>query len=171
MAEGKHKLRFTSNHDECAWHDTPIGLYGSLDASIAAFAATLFYPGVPLLYTGQEIGYPTQLPFFSNLPINWNYGQIPLTRYQQLIQVYQAHDVCHNGEFSDYSSTDAVCFKRYNNQKSLWCIVNTKNSSYHIDTPNELQGVQSVELLSGQDVVFSNQIQLSNYQIQLYVLE
>ena len=56
MVEGKHKLRFTSNHDECAWHDTPIGLYGGLDASIAAFAATLFYPGVPLLYTGQEIG-------------------------------------------------------------------------------------------------------------------
>ena len=98
-------------------------------------------------------------------------GKVLLTRYQELLQVYQAHDVCRNGEFSDYSSTDAVCFKRHNNQKSLWCLVNTKNNSYHINVPNELQGMQTAELLSGQDVVFSNQIQLSNYQIQLYVLE
>ena len=170
MIEGKHKLRFTSNHDECAWHDTPIGLYGGLDASIAAFAATLFYPGVPLLYSGQELGYPTQLPFFSNLPINWNYGQSVLTQYQELMQVYQAHDVCRNGEFVDYSSTDAVCFKRHNNQKSLWCIVNTKNSSYHINVPNELQGVQSVELLSGDLVSFSSTFTVLPFGVYLFIL-
>ena len=117
IEEGKHKLRFTSNHDECAWQDTPIGLYGSLDASIAAFAATLFYPGVPLA-TGQEIGYPTQLPFFSNLPVDWNYGQSTLSRYQQLMEVYKTHDVCRNGVFEDFSSTNAVLFKRVNNQET-----------------------------------------------------
>ena len=147
-----------------------IGLYGGLDASIAAFAATLFYPGVTLLYTGQEIGYPTQLPFFSNLPINWNYGQSVLTQYQELLQVYQTHDVCRYGEFSDYSSTDAVCFKRHNNQKSLWCIVNTKNSSYHINIPNELQGLQTAELLSGDSVSFSSTFTVLPFGVYLYIL-
>ncbi|MEC9159021.1 MAG: alpha-amylase family glycosyl hydrolase [Bacteroidota bacterium] len=171
IEEGKHKLRFTSNHDECAWHDTPIGLYGSLDASIAAFAATLFYPGVPLLYTGQEIGYPTQLPFFSNLPVDWNYGQSTLSRYQQLMEVYKTHDVCRNGVFEDFSSTDAVLFKRVNNQETLWCIINTKNNSYHINVPNELQGVHLVEELTGQQIGFSNTLELLNFGVYLFFIE
>ena len=171
IEEGKHKLRFTSNHDECAWHDTPIGLYGSLDASIAAFAATLFYPGVPLLYTGQEIGYPTQLPFFSNLPVDWNYGQSTLSRYQQLMEVYKTHDVCRNGVFEDFSSTDAVLFKRVNNQETLWCIINTKNNSYHMNLPNELQGVHLVEELTGQQIGFSNTLELLNFGVYLFFIE
>ena len=171
IGEGKHKLRFTSNHDECAWHDTPIGLYGSLDASIAAFAATLFYPGVPLLYTGQEIGYPTQLPFFSNLSVDWNYGQSTLSRYQQLMEVYKTHDVCRNGVFEDFSSTDAVLFKKFNNQETLWCIINTKNIPYHISLPNELQGVHLVEELTGQQIGFSNTLELLNFGVYLFFIE
>ena len=171
IGEGKHKLRFISNHDECAWHDTPLGLYGSLDASIAAFAATLFYPGVPLLYTGQEIGYPTQLPFFSNLPVDWNYGQSTLSRYQQLMEVYKTHDVCRNGVFEDFSSTDAVLFKRVNNHETLWCIINTKNSSHHINVPNELQGVHLVEELTGQQIGFSNTLELLNFGVYLFFIE
>ena len=164
-------MRFTSNHDECAWLDTPIGLYGSLDASIAAFAATLFYPGVPLLYTGQEIGYPTQLPFFSNLPVDWNYGQSTLSRYQQLMEVYKTHDVCRNGVFEDFSSTDAVLFKRVNNQETLWCIINTKNNSYHTNLPHELQGVHLVEELTGQQIGFSNTLELLNFGVYLFFIE
>ena len=64
--EGKEKVRFTTNHDQCAWDGTALDIYGGLDASLAAFAATLFYPGVPLLYTGQEIGWNIQIPFFTN---------------------------------------------------------------------------------------------------------
>ena len=171
IEEGKHKLRFTSNHDECAWHDTPIGLYGSLDASIAAFAATLFYPGVPLLYTGQEIGYPTQLPFFSNLPVDWNYGQSTLSRYQQLMEVYKTYDVCRNGVLEDFSSTDAVLFKRVNNQETLWCIINTKNISHHINVPSELQGLHLVEELTEQQIGFSNTLELLNFGVYLFFIE
>ena len=57
VPEGKEKVRFTTNHDQCAWDGTAIDIYGGVDASLAAFAATLFYPGVPLIYTGQEIGW------------------------------------------------------------------------------------------------------------------
>lgn len=28
ISNGAHKLRFTSNHDKCAWEDTPLGFFG-----------------------------------------------------------------------------------------------------------------------------------------------
>jgi len=56
IPSGSHKLRFTSNHDECAWNDTPIGLFGGKDASMSAFVITAFMGGVPLIYNGQEVG-------------------------------------------------------------------------------------------------------------------
>ena len=86
------------------------------------------------------------------------------------MQVYHAHDVSRNGEFFDYSITDAVCFKRHNNQKSLWCIINTKNSSYHIDVPSELQGVQTAELLSGDLVSFSSTFPVLPFGVYLFIL-
>jgi hypothetical protein len=64
-----------------------------------------------------------------------------------------------------------VLFKRVNNQETLWCIINTKNNSYHINVPNELQGVHLVEELTGQQIGFSNTLELLNFGVYLFFIE
>ena len=53
---GKHLLRFTTNHDQSAWESTPMVLFKGKQGALAASVATIFMEGVPLFYTGQEVG-------------------------------------------------------------------------------------------------------------------
>ncbi|MCH1611775.1 MAG: alpha-amylase family glycosyl hydrolase, partial [Flavobacteriales bacterium] len=149
VPEGKEKVRFTTNHDQCAWDGTAIDVYGGMDASLAAFAATLFYPGVPLIYTGQEIGWNIQIPFFSNSLINWNYGASTLDFYKKIMSTYTNNDEFILGALNDYSSSDFICIKREIVGNSAWCLVNSKNTISSFSLPLELQNFSGTNLLDG----------------------
>ena len=69
-------------------------------------------------------------------------------------------------EYLKTSSTDAVLFKGSTTKKL--CIINTKNNSYHINVPNELQAVHLVEELTGQQIGFSNTLELLNFGVYLF---
>jgi glycosidase len=63
----KHKdenilLNYTSTHDVNSWQGTSIELYGDAYKMLTAF--TYIFPGMPLLYTGQEYDLNKRLLFF-----------------------------------------------------------------------------------------------------------
>ncbi len=68
---GSLRLRFSSNHDLCAWHKPGLERYGP-DAAKAAAVLTFTLPGVPLIYNGQEAGNRNRLHLFERTPIDWN---------------------------------------------------------------------------------------------------
>jgi glycosidase len=169
VPEGKEKVRFTSNHDQCAWDGTAIDVYGGLDASVAAFAATLFYPGVPLIYTGQEIGWNIQIPFFSNSVVNWNYGTSTLERYKKLMNAYTNNDEFKSGVLNDYSSSELICFNRIINGEKAWCLVNSKNIISTFILPLELQNFSGVNLLDGSSFTINGStISLNPYEVLVF---
>ncbi len=57
VPEGKHIVRWITNHDDGAWDDSPVNIFKSQKGAMAAFAVTSLIGGVPLIYNGQEIGY------------------------------------------------------------------------------------------------------------------
>ena len=124
-----------------------------MDASLAAFAATLFYPGVPLIYTGQEIGWNIQIPFFSNSTVNWNYGVSTLEMYKNLLNAYANNEEFKIGVLNDYSSSNIICVNREIVGNSAWCLVNSKNTISSFSLPLELQNFSGTNLLNG--AVFS----------------
>ena len=67
---GSLHLRFSSNHDLCAWHQPGMQRYGP-QAAKAAAVLTFALPGVPLIYNGQEVGNCVKLPLFERVPIDW----------------------------------------------------------------------------------------------------
>ena len=169
VPEGKEKVRFTSNHDQCAWDGTAIDIYGSLDASLAAFAATLFYPGVPLIYTSQEIGWNIQIPFFTNSVVNWSYGASTLENYKNLMNAYTNNEEFKIGALSDYSSSDIICINREIVGNSAWCLVNSKNTISSFSLPLELQNFSGTNLLDGSSfVVNGNTISLAPYETLVF---
>jgi len=169
VPNGKEKVRFTTNHDQCAWDGTAIGIYGGLDASFAAFAATLFYPGVPLIYTGQEIGWNNQIPFFSNSTINWNYGASTLENYKKLMNAYTNNEEFKSGALNDFSSSDVICINREIIVNSAWCMVNTRNAISSFNLPLELQNFSGTNLLDGSSfVVNGNTISLASYETLVF---
>ena len=63
------KAWFTSNHDENTWNGTEYEKYGEWAKSLAVFNCT--WPGVPLIYSGQELPNHKRLHFFEKDLIQW----------------------------------------------------------------------------------------------------
>jgi alpha-amylase len=63
------KAWFTSNHDENSWNGTEYEKYGALAKSLAVFSCT--WPGMPLVYSGQELPNYKRLQFFEKDAIEW----------------------------------------------------------------------------------------------------
>ena len=62
------RLAFTSNHDENSWNGSEFARMGAARGIMAAF--TFVVPGgLPLIYTGQEVGYDHSFAFSARDPI------------------------------------------------------------------------------------------------------
>ncbi|MBG9375332.1 1,4-alpha-glucan branching protein [Panacibacter sp. DH6] len=72
---GSRKLLFTSNHDENTYHGTEYEKYGVAARAMAAFTCT--WPGIPLIYSGQEKPNYKRLEFFEKDFIDWS-GDVEL---------------------------------------------------------------------------------------------
>jgi glycosidase len=69
--QGTVQMRFSTNHDLCAWEMPAIQRYGP---EAAKAAATLVYclPGVPMIYNGQEVANDKSLSLFEAEKIDWS---------------------------------------------------------------------------------------------------
>lgn len=67
---GSRKLLFTSNHDENTYHGTEYEKYGVRAKAMAIFSCT--WPGIPLIYSGQEKPNLKRLEFFEKDHIDWH---------------------------------------------------------------------------------------------------
>jgi glycosidase len=77
---------FTANHDENSWNGTEFEKYGDMAKSLAAFSMT--WNGVPLLYSGQELGNRKRLAFFEKDPLEEGPDAAELTSfYQSLLRL------------------------------------------------------------------------------------
>ena len=63
------KAWFTSNHDENSWNGTEYEKYGEAAKALSVFSCT--WPGVPLVYSGQESPNYKRLQFFEKDVIEW----------------------------------------------------------------------------------------------------
>lgn len=72
---GSEKLLFTSNHDENTYYGTEFEKYGVCAGAMAVFSCT--WPGIPLIYSGQEKPNKKRLAFFEKDFIDWE-GDVEL---------------------------------------------------------------------------------------------
>jgi glycosidase len=79
------KAWFTANHDENSWNGTEYEKYGALARALAVFSCT--WPGVPLIYSGQEAPNYKRLQFFEKDPIEWKEEAELAGFYQSLLQL------------------------------------------------------------------------------------
>ena len=75
---GSRKLLFTSNHDENSDHGTEYEKYGVAALAVAVFTCT--WPGIPLIYSGQEKPNMKRLAFFEKDFIDWE-GPVDLDSF------------------------------------------------------------------------------------------
>ena len=169
VPKGKHRLRFTTNHDESAWDDSPVKKFKGLQGALSASAITIFLEGIPLLYSGQEIGRASKTPFFSKSPINWNENPFMLKAYTDMMKVYTTHDVARRGENTFFSYRDAVCFKKTYQGKEMLIMSNVRNQQIQISLPIALQNTYWKDALSNANDTLNTIITLAPYQYRILV--
>ena len=118
MPEGGYRMRMTTNHDETAWDEPPVTLFGGTAGARAAFVAMALLPGPPLLYNGQEVESPQELPLFEREPIEWDQPNADEARsfYRSVIELSKDHPSIYGGDlrmvYTD-AEQDVIAYSRH----------------------------------------------------------
>lgn len=164
LPSGAFKLRFTTNHDETAWNDTPLGLFGGIQGSMAAFVLASYLGGVPLIYNGQEVGCPVKLPFFSKSPIDWSTNPNLTFEYKKLIAIRKSSEAVKQGTVESFPDADVVAFKRKLGADEVLVIVNTRNAPNTYTLPAAVANTTWTNPLDNNATVnLGTQVNLSAY--------
>ncbi len=90
-------LTFTSNHDENSWSGSEFSRFG---AALDAMAAMTFMlpRSLPLLYTGQEVGYDHSFAFFEKDAVPSFESNRYTDFYHRLCSIYHSHKALHSAD-------------------------------------------------------------------------
>lgn len=120
LPHGGMRMRFSTNHDETAWDQPPVTLFGGPAGARAAFVAIALLPGPPLLYNGQEVESPQKLPLFEHEPVDWNRPDADAARafYRRVVDLSRTHPAFNtNAEVQAVqtdASADVIVYRRAN---------------------------------------------------------
>jgi glycosidase len=169
ISDGLHRLRFTSNHDKCAWEDTPLVLFGGKEASIAAFVTTAYMGGVPLVYNGQEVGCPIKLPFFSNSEIDWSLNPDIFHEYKRILGIRNSNIALREGALEEFSSDDIVAFVRKSGDNEVLVLVNTRSETKTLELPASIQNTTWQNVINGISTTLSDTINLDAFEYIVFI--
>ncbi len=162
IPEGKKKLRFTTNHDESNIA-TPINVYGGKNGALAASVVAIYLQGVPLLYSGQEVGVADVATYNGTNTIDWTANNDMLTAYTNLLHFYNSATTARTGTLTSYNDLNVVAFTKTTTAQQVAVIVNTRNTSQSFTVPTALQGTWT-NALTGDAVTIGTTLPLTAFQ-------
>ncbi len=140
LSDKTPSLRFITNHDEAAWDNSTVTIFGGADAAFGAFAAVAMSGGVPLIYNGQEIAWPEKIPFFDRYKLDWTSGQDHLKRTKRLMEFRARLAAARGHDFKSFSAGKVIAFSKYDNQESVLALINSSKEPAMIEIPPEFAG-------------------------------
>lgn len=163
LPPGKYPLRFTTNHDESAWDQPPFVIFNGRDGALAASALAIFVGGVPLLYTGQEVGRATPLPFFSRAPIDWSAQPEMLQAYRSLLDVYKRSAAARSGAAVYFPHDEVFAMEKTRGSEHFLLLVNIRNKPIVYSLPAAVAGARWVDELTGTQHSLGTELTLAPY--------
>lgn len=164
LPAGASKLRYITNHDIYAWDNSPSIQFVNNYGSVAAFVAAAFMGGVPLIYSGQETGYPSTISFFELDFIDWDYNMEITNLYKSII-----HSRIENANLIAfplriYSNADVIAFK-HSGSKELLVIINARNSTIVFNVHEEIKNTSWKNTLNNnEELQISDSITLNAFE-------
>ena len=131
--EGGYPMQFITNHDENSWAGTVEERLGKGHKAFAVLSFTV--PGIPLIYSGQEVGLNKKLKFFEKDEIVWSdHSLIPF--YSQLIRLKSENEALWNGnaggeikKIEISNSENIAAFVRIKKNNKVLTIINFSNEN------------------------------------------
>ena len=164
---------FTSNHDENSWNGTEYERYGDMALPLAAFSCT--WPGLPLIYTGQELPVHKRLQFFDRDPIEWTEPVALHGFYRKLLNLRKTHPAFLSDALNRLATShDSQVFSFLRQADDHQVLVMLNFSEYghwdfHVRDPRV--GGMFTELFSGAEQDFSQNtnVDLKPWDVKVWV--
>ncbi|MFO8000500.1 MAG: alpha-amylase family glycosyl hydrolase, partial [Marinilabilia sp.] len=154
---GAYPMQFTSNHDENSWNGTVFERMGKEAAKTMA-ALTFTAEGMPLIYSGQEVGLDKQLEFFEKDQIEWKEESDMTDLYQDLTSLQSANQALWNGKaggemtFIDTNEEEKVlCFSRRKDGNTVVALFNLSDDPVNVSAEGGPEGT-FVEAMNDREV-------------------
>lgn len=164
IPDGKWRMRYSTNHD-LASTASPITSYGGRDAALAAFVIASMLPGVPMVYSSQEIAYSSALSFFNYNILDWNSEPEYRAAYRDILAAYKATAELRGGTLKSYSMTDAMSFCYQSADGGiLLVVVSLSDEPKSVKTPMERVGDTLTNLIDGSTVTLGSVMDLDPYE-------
>ncbi len=136
------KAWFTSNHDENSWNGTEYEKYGDAAKALAVFSCT--WPGLPLIYNGQELPNHKRLQFFEKDPIEWTGNFALHDFYKTLLSLHSSHAALNGDEkfapvqrVATSDSSRVFAYLRKNGDKEVIVFLNLSSEDVSFDVKDE----------------------------------
>ena len=168
-----YRMQFITNHDENSWNGTEFERLGD---GVKTFAVMYFtIPGMPLLYTGQEIGMNKRLSFFEKDEISNTHKEY-FDFYKSLISLKHDNQLFWNGaaggdfEILDIASDSVLAFKRSTSMKDAFVILNLTGNPQKYTTPSGMAGAYT-DYFAGDSKVMDegDENTLSPWEYEIYL--
>jgi glycosidase len=144
---GAMHMNMVTNHDLNSWEGTEFDRYGDGMHAFAVLSYTL--PGIPMMYTGQEIGFNHAFEFFEHDPV------IPMPVHNEYTEFYKklnllkhknhaldAYQPYNQTEFFETDNEDVLAFTRKTDTNQVTVIVNLSNEPVNVNWKGEKPNVE-----------------------------
>lgn len=175
MVKDGYKMNFLTNHDENSWNGTEFERYGK---GVEAFAVlTYTINGMPMIYTGQEIGLKKRLEFFVK-------DQVPSWEKNETFAFYQKlNDLKHKfppllageqgGEMKRYNTDNnksVLIYSRTKDAKEVFVVLNLSAKETEVTVTDSLPKDSYVDYFTGESVnSIPNKFKLASWEYKVLV--
>jgi glycosidase len=101
---GSLRMRFTTNHDKNAWDAPAVLKFGTEGLRLATVLVNTL-PGVPMIYTGEEVANDRKLSLFEKTPVDWTRPRDMGDLWKFLIGIRHSHLALSRGDMLRVPST------------------------------------------------------------------
>ena len=136
------KAWFTTNHDENSWNGTEYEKYGDAAKALAVFSCT--WPGVPLIYSGQELPNRKRLKFFEKDVIDWKDDYQLHSFYQTLLKLHSEnpalngdHTIASVSRLNTSAEDKVIAFRRKNENHEVVVLLNLSNETINLEIKDQ----------------------------------
>ena len=156
---------YITNHDQNAWWGTEFEKFGNSVEQLAALS--FVYAGIPMLYSGQEVGFNRRLDFFNKDTITWPTTSKWTPFYQKLIDLKRKNSALFNGTSGgdmvllSNSNDDVVSFSRTKGSNKVLMLLNLSATAQTTTVTTGLASTYLYRYSDGTKVLVGNQLTLT----------
>lgn len=152
LPDGAYTLNFMDNHDKNSYEHTIMEAYGA-EPMETMFSFLYMIPGVPMIYTGDEIGLDHAIAFMEKDAVDWESSEYDYRALlSELGQIKSGNPALYNGNYGgqinyyDLDNKNILCFYREKDGNTVKCLFNLSKREQTIDVSAVIEGEETVLL-------------------------